>query len=70
MSDSNQKQRQVGLGEGRKGPAAGRAGRRRPLEGFSHAGTSWTPEQDDRAAAEEYGHDEARAREAREDQAR
>ncbi|HZZ84389.1 MAG TPA: hypothetical protein VFE30_07610 [Anaeromyxobacteraceae bacterium] len=67
MSDSNQKQGK--LGQERKDPAAERAGRQRPLEGLSHAGTSWTPEQDDRAAAEEYGNDEARAREASEDRA-
>lgn len=40
----------------------------RPLEGFSHAHTDWTAEQDDRPAAEVHGHDEERSRERSEEQ--
>ncbi len=35
----------------------------RPLEGLSSAPTSWTQEQDDRAAERVHGHDEQRSRE-------
>ena len=42
----------------------------RPLEGFSaeDAGTTWTAEQDDEAAAEEHGHDLEKSIEASEEQ--
>lgn len=40
----------------------------RPLEGLSHAHTSWTGDQDDRQAAEVHGHDEEAARKRSEDQ--
>ena len=33
----------------------------RPLEGFSSAPSTWTPEQDDAAAAEVHANDEARS---------
>ncbi len=40
----------------------------RPLEGFSHAHTSWTGDQDERPAAEVHGHDEELSRERSEEQ--
>ena len=40
----------------------------RPLEGFSHAHTSWTGDQNERAADEVHGHDEEISRERSEQQ--
>lgn len=72
MSDSNQKQRERELElrreQEKKDLDTERTIGRRPLEGMSHAHTSWPPEQDDRAAAEEHAHDEERSRKASEDQ--
>lgn len=40
----------------------------RPLEGLSHAHTTWTPDQDERQAPQVHGQDEKRSREASEHQ--
>ncbi|BDG10491.1 hypothetical protein [Anaeromyxobacter paludicola] len=72
MSDSIQKQRERELAlrreQERKDLETERTIGRRPLEGFSHAKTTWTDEQDERPAAEVHGNDEAESRKRSEDQ--
>ena len=70
--DSNEKQRRRELELRReqelKDLETERTIGQRPLEGFSGAHTSWTGDQDDRAAGEVHGDDERAARERSESQ--
>lgn len=70
--DSNEKQRRRELElrreQEKKDLETERTIGRRPLEGLSAAHTTWTGDQDDRAASETYGDDERASRERSERQ--